>query len=226
MVISVNLGGIIMVQSAVVENDSDAFSVRLLAFWVKGSITLDDAFLRVNMPNTVFFGLVPAGKQKDSSPLSGITNVYTSKSYKLSSIFLGLLIAIIGVALMGSSFFSALIAIIVGVLLIGSGIRTTFNYERSGISKTIDLPFFEAHHSEELEEKLTQKLATYQADRNVRAQTDRTIQQGAQNTQQIVNAVSGDANNAASSASAFCSSCGAPLAQGAKFCNKCGAQAN
>ncbi|WP_224428793.1 hypothetical protein [Pediococcus acidilactici] len=76
-----------MVQSAVVENDSDAFSVSLLAFWVKGSITLDDAFLRVNMPNTVFFGLVPAGKQKDSSPLSGITNVYTSKSYKLSSIF-------------------------------------------------------------------------------------------------------------------------------------------
>ncbi|XRF76518.1 hypothetical protein OGM84_08515 [Pediococcus acidilactici] len=65
-----------MVQSAVVENDSDAFSVSLLAFWVKGSITLDDAFLRVNMPNTVFFGLVPAGKQKDSSPLSGITNVY------------------------------------------------------------------------------------------------------------------------------------------------------
>lgn len=60
----------------------------------------------------------------------------------------------------------------------------------------------------------------------MRAQTDRTIQQGTQNTQQIVNAVSGDANNAAPQASAFCGSCGAPLAEGAKFCNKCGAQAN
>ena len=50
-----------MVQSAVVENDSDAFSVSLLAFWVKGSITLDDAFLRVNMPNTVWF--LPVSKK-------------------------------------------------------------------------------------------------------------------------------------------------------------------
>jgi len=67
-----------MVQSVATASDDDKFSVSLLAFWVKGSITLDDSFLHVNMPNTFLFGLLPAGKNKDSSPISGITNVYTS----------------------------------------------------------------------------------------------------------------------------------------------------
>lgn len=219
-----------MVQSVKSENDSDTFSVSLIAFWVKGSITVDDSFLHVNMPNTILFGLLPAGKNKDSSPLSGITNVYTSKSYKLGTIILGILIAIIGLGMIGSSFFGALIMVLIGAAIFGSGIKTAFTYERSGIMKVIEFPFFEAHHVDELEEKVTQELAIFQNDRNVRKQTDRTINQGASNTQQIVNAVNGNGKVAsaqtAAENSSFCKNCGAKLEPDSKFCKDCGAKTN
>ncbi|WP_119326720.1 zinc ribbon domain-containing protein [Companilactobacillus musae] len=213
-----------MVQSVKSESDNDLFSVSLIAFGVKGSITLDDAFLHVNMPNTILFGLLPAGKNKDSSPLSGITNVYTSKSYKLGSIFLGAIVILLGLALMGSSFFSALIAILIGAAILGSGIKTSFTYERSGITKVIEFPFFEAQRVDELEDKLTSKLAQYQDDRNFRKQSEMTRAQSVNNTTSVVNAIKDNtnSNDAAASDFVFCSHCGAKLSAGTEFCNKCG----
>jgi len=224
-----------MVQSVATASDDDKFSVSLLAFWVKGSITLDDSFLHVNMPNTILFGLLPAGKNKDSSPLSGITNVYTSKSYKLGSIVLGALIAIVGFMLMSSSVLAGLIAILVGAAVLGSGIKTSFTYERSGITKIIELPFFEATRVDELENKLTSKLAQYQDDRNFRKQSEMTRAQSVNNTASVVSAIntnntSATQNTATDDAAAgdfmFCSHCGAKLKAGSQFCNKCGTQLN
>ena len=227
-----------MVQSVNSVSDDDRFSVSLLAFWIKGSITMDDSFLHVNMPNTILFGLLPAGKNKDSSPLSGITNVYTSKSYKLGSIFLGALIFIAGFMLMGSSAFAGIIAILIGAALVGSGIKTSFTYERSGITKIIEFPFFEASRVDELESKLTNILAQYQDDRNVRKQSEMTRAQSVNNTASVVNAINNtndapvatarpttDNENDAQSFM-FCSHCGAKLKAGSKFCNKCGTQLN
>jgi len=176
------------------------------------------------MPNTILFGLLPAGKNKDTSPLSGITNVYTSKSYKLGSIIFGALIAIVGLSMLGSSFFGALITILIGAALIGGGIKTAFTYERSGIAKIIEFPFFEASRVDELETQVTEKLAAFQDDRNVRKQTDRTVNQGAANAQQIVDAIqdNGQATATADQATTFCSSCGAKLNAGSKFCPSCG----
>lgn len=60
----------------------------------------DDNFLNIDMSNTVFFGLISAGKEKDSTPLSGVTNVYTSNVYKVGAIVLG---ALVGLSMLGSS---------------------------------------------------------------------------------------------------------------------------
>lgn len=213
-----------MVQSVKSESDNDLFSVSLIAFWVKGSITLDDSFLHVNMPNTILFGLLPAGKNKDSSPLSGITNVYTSKSYKLGSIFLGAILVILGFTLMGSSFFGALITMLIGAAVLGSGIKTSFTYERSGITKVIEFPFFEAHRVDELEDKLTSKLVQYQDDRNFRKQSEMTREQSVNNTASVVNAINSNASSddTETGDAVFCSHCGAKLSADAEFCNKCG----
>jgi hypothetical protein len=220
-----------MVQSVNSQNDSDLFSVSLVAFWVKGSITMDDSFLRVNMPNTILFGLLPAGKTKDSSPLSGITNVYTSKSYKLGSIILGAILIMVGLAMFGASAFAALIALVIGAAVLGGGIKTSFTYERSGIEKTIEFPFFEASRVDGLENQLTQKLAQFQDDRNVRKQSEITRQQSVNNTNNVVNAINNNGNaNTNVPADAgdfiFCSKCGNQLKMGSVFCNKCGAQIN
>ena len=217
-----------MVQSVNSQNDSDRFSVSLLAFWVKGSITMDDSFLRVNMPNTVLFGLLPAGKTKDSSPLSGITNVYTSKSYKLGSIILGLVLIMLGLSMFGTAGFGALLIVLIGAAVLGGGIKTSFTYERSGIEKIIEFPFFEASRVDGLENQLTQKLAQYQDDRNVRKQSELTRQQSVNNTNNVVNAINNNNSNTNVTNDAsdyvFCTKCGAQLKFGTAFCNRCGAQ--
>ncbi|WP_304204417.1 hypothetical protein [Lactobacillus intestinalis] len=44
-----------MVESNISANEANKFSVSLLAFWVKGSMSVNDRFLNIDMPNTVFF---------------------------------------------------------------------------------------------------------------------------------------------------------------------------
>lgn len=225
-----------MVQSVKTENDNDLFSVSLIAFWVKGSITLDDSFLHVNMPNTILFGLLPAGKNKDTSPLSGITNVYTSKSYKLGSIILGAIIMLLGFSLMSTSFFGALLVILIGAAVLGGGIKTSFTYERSGITKIIEFPFFEAQRVDQLEDQLTKKLAQYQDDRNFRKQSEMTRVQSVNNTANVVNAIQNNSTsvkketidesalsrNESTQDVVFCPHCGTKLKAEVQFCTKCG----
>lgn len=154
-----------MVESNRVSPNKD-FSVSLVTPWIKGNIFVDKNFLHVNIQNTVLFGLIPAGKQRDTSPLDNLSNVYTSSEYKIGRLFLGLLFILGGLFTFGNSFLMALILILIGIGIGWSGILTVFSYERSGIEKKIYLPFFEASHAQELEEEVIQALGQYQDDRN------------------------------------------------------------
>lgn len=187
----------IMVESAASNSKGDQFTVSLVTPWIKGTMDIDESFLQIDMPNTVLFGMLPAGKSKDSTPLSGVTNVYTSNSYKIGAIILGAFI-LLGLSMIGSSIVGALILIFIGVAIFGSGIKTTFSYERSGIAKSIDVPFFEANHVREFEEKVLARIQGFQDDRNVRMQTQKSMAQSRENAQAIVDAVKGQAGRAKS----------------------------
>lgn len=186
-----------MVESAASNSKGDQFAVSLVTPWIKGTMDIDESFLRIDMPNTVLFGMLPAGKSKDSTPLSGVTNVYTSNSYKIGAIILGAFV-LLGLSMIGSSIVGALILILIGVAIFGSGIKTTFSYERSGIAKSIDVPFFEANHVREFEEKVLARIQGFQDDRNVRMQTQKSMAQSRENAQAIVDAVKGQAGRAKS----------------------------
>ena len=187
----------IMVESAASNSKGDQFAVSLVTPWIKGTMDIDESFLQIDMPNTVLFGMLPAGKSKDSTPLSGVTNVYTSNSYKIGAIILGAFV-LLGLSMIGSSIVGALILILIGVAIFGSGIKTTFSYERSGIAKSIDVPFFEANHVREFEEKVLARIQGFQDDRNVRMQTQKSMAQSRENAQAIVDAVKGQAGRAKS----------------------------
>ena len=186
-----------MVESAASNSKGDQFAVSLLTPWIKGTMDIDESFLQIDMPNTVLFGMLPAGKSKDSTPLSGVINVYTSNSYKIGAIILGAFV-LLGLSMIGSSIVGALILILIGVAIFGSGIKTTFSYERSGIAKSIDVPFFEANHVREFEEKILARIQGFQDDRNVRMQTQKSMAQSRENAQAIVDAVKGQAGRAKS----------------------------
>lgn len=186
-----------MVESAASNSKGDQFAVSLLTPWIKGTMDIDESFLQIDMPNTVLFGMLPAGKSKDSTPLSGVINVYTSNSYKIGAIILGAFV-LLGLSMIGSSIVGALILILIGVAIFGSGIKTIFSYERSGIAKSIDVPFFEANHVREFEEKVLARIQGFQDDRNVRMQTQKSMAQSRENAQAIVDAVKGQAGRAKS----------------------------
>lgn len=186
-----------MVESAASNSKGDQFAVSLLTPWIKGTMDIDESFLQIDMPNTVLFGMLPAGKSKDSTPLSGVINVYTSNSYKIGAIILGAFV-LLGLSMIGSSIVGALILILIGVAIFGSGIKTTFSYERSGIAKSIDVPFFEANHVREFEEKVLARIQGFQDDRNVRMQTQKSMAQSRENAQAIVDAVKGQVGRAKS----------------------------
>lgn len=186
-----------MVESAASNSKGDQFAVSLVTPWIKGTMDIDESFLQIDMPNTVLFGMLPAGKSKDSTPLSGVINVYTSNSYKIGAIILGAFV-LLGLSMIGSSIVGALILILIGVAIFGSGIKTTFSYERSGIAKSIDVPFFEANHVREFEEKVLARIQGFQDDRNVRMQTQKSMAQSRENAQAIVDAVKGQAGRAKS----------------------------
>ncbi|WP_238704198.1 hypothetical protein [Companilactobacillus mishanensis] len=155
-----------MVESTKLSPTKD-FSVSLVAPWVKGNMFVDDNFLRIDIQNTVLFGMIPAGRSKDTSPLNTLSNINTSSEYKLGRILLGVLVMIGGFSLFSSSVIAGLIMLIIGAAIGLSGILTNFTYEKSGISKSISLPFFEANHARELEEQVIAEMAKFQNDRNV-----------------------------------------------------------
>lgn len=213
-----------MVESNITANEANKFSVSLLAFWVKGSMSVNDRFLNIDMPNTVFFGLIPAGKEKEKTPLSGITNVTTSSSFKMGSMIFGAIIALGGFAAMGQDGLGGLIIALIGILMVLSGIKTSFSFERSGIRQQIDVPFFESSKVGSFVDEVNSKIANYQDDRNVRMQTDRQINNSNNNTATIVNAINGQNSTVSSNSDqgSFCPSCGALNTTDAKFCTHCG----
>lgn len=102
---------------------------------------VDDHNVMIDIPNTVLFGLVPAGQWKYTTPLGNISNVYTSTSYKIGRLLAGLFICLIALGMFGESFLGALVTLTLGALMIASGLITVFSYENNGNSISIFLPF-------------------------------------------------------------------------------------
>ena len=133
-----------MVESNISANEKNKFSVSLLAFWVKGSIIADNNFVHIDMPNTVLFGLIPAGKNKKSIPLQSISNAEESNWYKIANMIFGIIIAIAGFYSFQEEAFGGLVLVLLGILLFLTGFKFRMTIERnSGVTESIDVPFFE-----------------------------------------------------------------------------------
>lgn len=172
-----------MVESNISANEDNKFSVSLLAFWVKGSIISDKNFVHIDMPNTILFGLIPAGKNKKNIPLQSISNAQESNWYKVSNMIFGAIIALAGFYSMKDSAFGGLILALLGVLLFLTGFKFRMVIERnSGVTEPIDVPFFEGEKIRKLVSEINDTVASYQQSYNYR-------DYGAQNAQAIVNAI-------------------------------------
>lgn len=229
-----------MVESTISASENNKFSVSLLAFWVKGSMAVDANFLHIDMPNTIVFGLIPAGKRRLNTPMQSVSQVETNSSFKLGAMFFGALIALCGFSAIGTDATTGLIFSLIGIVMFLSGIKTQMSFERNGVRESIDVPFFESSKITEFADQVLQTLNEYQTDRNTRIQTQTQTQnlnaQSAANTQAIINAMQQNQvqqsqqvtpNQGQSEAvNKFCPQCGSQNPNNAAFCTKCGNKLN
>ena len=101
------------------------FVTNLLLFWLKANYALTNKRLTGETPNT-FMGIFPVGKAQLAQPLKTIASVTSSTKFTFGRLLLGALLAIIGLALMGSSALIGLILIILGVVGILNCYTATF----------------------------------------------------------------------------------------------------
>lgn len=135
------------------------FAASVFLFWVKGKIAVDYRSVRITEQNTVL-GLIPAGSNKQTIPLKNISGASISTAYKVSRFIWGAIIAIAGIALLGSSFLVGLILAVIGVIMILNGILTTLSIEKSGTAYRLTVPFFNKADIISVQQVIEQALMT------------------------------------------------------------------
>ena len=118
------------------------FALSILFFWIKGNLSVDSRFVKVNTAN-VILGIFPAGRDSETIPLKNISSTKISSKYKIMPMIFGIIIMLIALSMIGSSFFSALIFFLIGALIFGSGMLTTLVIQRAGSDYLVSVPFFE-----------------------------------------------------------------------------------
>ncbi|HFR4221612.1 MULTISPECIES: hypothetical protein [Bacillus] len=134
------------------------FSTSLLFFWIKGTVEVDNRFVKTKLSNTIL-GFIPAGKDEQSIPLKNISGSTLSSKYNLKAIIIGLFFILFGFSSIGDSIFAGLIWLIIGFGIAGSGIQTILNIEKSGTPYYISVPFFEKEKIKELNQYIHTALA-------------------------------------------------------------------
>lgn len=112
------------------------FSRSFLFPWVKGRISLEDRMVKTRRVHTVL-GIIPAGTDNQTMPLSNISAVGVNTRYNIKTILIGAALAVGGVLCLTGSFLLALVLLLAGAAFIGSGILTEINFSKGGGSYII-----------------------------------------------------------------------------------------
>lgn len=134
------------------------FSLSFLFFWIKGFISVDSRFIKICKGNTVL-GFIPAGKDNQSIPLKNISSSMVSSQYKIKKIFLGILLILFSLNVLGSNFVIGFLILIIGLEVLSSGIETTLIIQRSGSNYSVSVPFFEKSKLISIQNDITEALA-------------------------------------------------------------------
>lgn len=135
-----------------------SFSTSLLFFWIKGTVEVDNIFVKTILSNTLL-GFIPAGKDEQNITLKNISGSMLSSKYNIKAILLGLIISLFALGYFGESFIGGLFFLMIGFIVAGSGVQTVLNIEKSGSTYNISVPFFERAKIIELNQHINTALA-------------------------------------------------------------------
>lgn len=148
------------------------FITSFLTFYLKGFIETDNNFVKLECPNTIL-SLIPLGKVKKQVSVTQLAEVGTSFYLRFKDFVVGVLVAIIGLALMTANPVCIIVAAI-GVLMALNSIQTKLTISTTaGAEYTIYFLVFEKSKAEKAAEIINSIIVLRQEDTNVRIQGDR-----------------------------------------------------
>ncbi len=169
--------------------DTISFMTSLLLFYLKGEIKQEQNFVKIKIPNTIL-SVIPLGTRNETLPINQISTVETNFFLNFKSFIVGLILAFLGIMSFGTSFMIGLIFLVIGGLMTVSAFSTHLLITTtSGAIKTLSFVIFEKQKSEIAKNQILNLISNRMDDTNTRQQTDRIIEQNANNTDKIVNAL-------------------------------------
>lgn len=133
------------------------FSRSFFFPWVKGRISLENRMVKTRRIHTIL-GIIPAGKDDQTMPLSNISAVSVDTQYDIKTMGIGAVIALVGLVLFTSNFLLALVLLLAGAAYIGSGIVTVVRFSRSGGNYDIKAACYNKKEIEEITKVINQAL--------------------------------------------------------------------
>ena len=157
------------------------FPVSPLFTWVKGSIEVDNKVTRLETRNTVF-GIIPAGANRLTIPMSNVSSVSVRTGVLVSYIIGGLIAVIMGFsAFSGISdvgfwvFFVGLVLVLFGLSAMVAGVPVYLDIETGGTTRTIFVPFFAKSAVQAAADAMNKALLNTEDRRDVSAAADKVV---------------------------------------------------
>ena len=157
------------------------FPVSPLFFWIKGHIEVDNKVTKVETRNTVL-GIIPAGANKQTVPMSNVSSVSVRTGVLLKPILIGIAITFLGIVSFSSisedgfaAFLLGLILVVIGVSDVIAGIPTYLDIETGGTIRTIFAPIFAKSTVQAAAEAMNQALLNTEDRRDASAAADKVV---------------------------------------------------
>lgn len=170
---------------------SESFATALLAPWITGSVNLHQATLEIRTSNAVL-GLIPAGEDVQTVPLSNVSNVAVSSSYRAGLIAFGVLLCLVGLLCLpsgGGNILMGIVLLALGVVCVLNGPQTALVLQCSGTDVGFPVPFYEKEKMEGIKEEIDNALAYTETKKDNLFATAISVETSKNNTRAIVDAI-------------------------------------
>lgn len=162
-------------------NHTYEFPITPLFFWVKGKIEVDPKLTKITTKNTIL-GIIPAGQNKQSIPMSNVSTASIRNSVKISNIIIGIFfiaVAFSSIEGTGSDFASSLIAtlvwLILGVAELIAAFPVYLDIETGGTVRTFYAPIYAKKILDEVSDDINDVLVNTEDRRDTSMAADRIV---------------------------------------------------
>lgn len=160
------------------------YLTSLILFWLKGSISQEQNFVRFKVPNTIL-GIIPLGSKKETIPINQLSVVTSSFSLKFKRLIIGVIVFFFSLALLlgektgedaAAMIFGGLVLLLIALNVIITAFETKIAIETtSGRAKEIYFIIIEKKKANLVVDGINQLIANRLDDTNTRQQTDRIV---------------------------------------------------